>query len=212
VSVGLAVSAGVLFRTYAAGSDLSRADIGPTIPVVAAGEAIGRGQPLRVEQLRVMPWPMSLAPPGSFQDPSKIAGRVALADLAAGEAVTETRLARVRAGPVASLIPEGLRAFAVPTSLPPGAISPGDHVDILATYAGTQAAARTEVVVTAAAVLVILGPGSGGAPTSSLGAGLDETARSPAAPTLIILVTPEQQQRLAFARSFANLEVTIDPA
>ena len=32
--------------------------------------------------------------------------------------MTQTRLARVRAGPVASLVPEGLRAFAVPSTLP----------------------------------------------------------------------------------------------
>ena len=39
---------------------------------------------------------------------------------------------------MASLVPRGLRAFAVPTSLPRGAAVPGDRVDILATYASGQ--------------------------------------------------------------------------
>ena len=45
------------------------------------------------------------------------------------------------------------------------------------------------------------------------GVGLDaEAAGASAATTLILLVAPDQEERLAFARAFASLEVTIVPS
>jgi Flp pilus assembly protein CpaB len=179
---------------------------------VVAAKPVTRGQPINADQVRAVSWPAALAPPGSFQDTEKATGRVALADLAPGEAVTETRLARVRAGPVASLIPEGLRAFAVPTSLPAGMVMPGDRVDVLATYGQGQSEARTETVLDAVEVLLALGAGQGrDGGLSSLDRGLDASAGQGRSVTLVLLVTSEQQERLAFASSFANLEVTIEP-
>jgi Flp pilus assembly protein CpaB len=142
--------------------------------------------------------------------PQQVTGRVALVDLAVGEAVTETRLARVRAGPVASLIPEGYRAFAVPTSLPPGTVVPGDHVDVLATYGAGQLQADT--VLDGAEVVLVLGPTSASGSRGSGGIGLPAGAVAAGAQaTLVLLVTPEQEQRLAFARAFAVLDVTVQP-
>src|SRR5947208_2154656 len=129
---------------------------GPGIPVVVAAQDIGRGSPVRLDQVRVVRVPQAYAQPGSFQNVSEVTGRVALADLSTGEAVTETRLARVRAGPVASLVPEGLRAFAVPTSLPSGALVAGDRVDVLATFVGSQP--HTETVAGGVEVISVLGP------------------------------------------------------
>ena len=131
-------------------------------------------------------------------------------DLAVGEAVTETRLARVRAGPVASLIPEGYRAFAVPTTLPPGTVVPGDHVDVLATYGAGQL--QADIVVEGAVVVLVLGPTSASGSRGSSGIGLPAgTVAAAAEATLVLLVTPQQEQRLAFARAFAVLDVTVQP-
>lgn len=153
--------------------------------------------------------PAAYAPPGALQDIDRAAGRVALAALAPGEVVTETRLARVREGPVASLVPRGFRAFAVPTSLPPNALIAGDHVDVLATYASDVP--RTELVAGSVEVLAVLGGGAG--PSGSGGLDLDAAAAGALdATTLILIVSPEQQQRLANARAFASLEVTIAPS
>ena len=128
--------------------------------------------------------------------------------------MTETRLARVRAGPVASLVPQGLRAFAVPTSLPAGLVAPGDRVDVLATFNTGQP--HTEIVVSGVEVLLVLGSGSNGqsgTSGSSRGLGPDPAeAGTSGANTVVLLVSPDQQERLAFARAFANLEVTIAPA
>ena len=163
--------------------------------------------------------PRAYAPPGAFGSIDQAAGRVALADLSKGEAVTRTRLARVRAGPVASLIPEGLRAFAVPTSLPPGAVVPGDLVDVLATFSSGQP--HTESVVLGVEVLFVVGGAAGPAPTGggqsagvpSGGSAFDAGAAGISdAPTLILLVSPDQEERLAFARAFADLAVAVEPS
>src|SRR2546430_7117723 len=145
-SVALALAAAMLTRPLASRAPAAASVLGSPVPVVVAADHVARGSPLSPSDLRVTWMPEAYVPPGSYSRIGQVSGRVALAELSPGEAVTKTRLARVRAGPVASLIPEGLRAFAVPTTLPPGAVLPGDRVDVLATYGSGQP--HTEVVVT----------------------------------------------------------------
>jgi Flp pilus assembly protein CpaB len=185
---------------------------GPLVPQVIASHAIDRGSVVLAGDLAVADVPARYAQPGAFRTVREAAGRVALTDLSTGEAATQTRLARVRAGPVASLIPEGLRAFAVPTSLPAGAVMAGDHVDILATYASGQP--HTELVVAGVEVLMALGRDAvAGASGTSGGLGSDAAAAGiTQGPTLLVLVPPDQEERLASARAFADLTVAIVPA
>lgn len=185
---------------------------GAVLVVVAAGP-VARGSVIGAGDVRLATVPRAYAQPGSFSRIAQVVGRVALADLAAGETVTQTRLARVRAGPVASLIPEGLRAFAVPTSLPPGAVVAGDHVDVLATYGGGRP--HTEVVATAVEVLLVLRAGTGQArsPAASLGGGaVAAVGGGSNGPALVLLVSPDQEADLAYARAFADVQVVVAPA
>jgi Flp pilus assembly protein CpaB len=211
-ATAMAAMAAVLVHGYLGSARAAAPSIGPQVAVVVAAQPIQRGTVLAAPQLAVARLPQQFAPPGSIGTVQAAAGRVALADLAPHEVVTETRLARVRAGPVASLIPRGLRAFAVPTSLPPGAVVSGDRVDVVATYASGQA--HSEVVVEGIEIMFVLGPGGsdqhGG---QEGGLGLDAAAAgAEEATTLILLVSPDQEERLAFARAFASLEVAIEPA
>jgi Flp pilus assembly protein CpaB len=180
---------------------------GPPVRVVVAASAVTRGTAIRADQLRVESIPRAYAPPGALERISQAAGRVALAALASGEVVTETRLARVRAGPVASLTPEGLRAFAVPTSQPRGAVAPGDHVDVLATYG--SGAPHTETAASGLEVLLVLGPAPGGSGgLTGLGTGATGSASQA---TLMLLVSPDQEERLAYAAAFASLSIAVAP-
>jgi pilus assembly protein CpaB len=180
---------------------------GPPVPVVVAASSIARGAALRADLLRVTRVPRAYAQPGALDLISQAAGRIALAALAPGEVVTETRLARVRAGPVASLTPEGLRAFAVPTSLPRGTVAPGDHVDVLATYG--SGAPHTETVASGLEILLVLAPTDGGSGGLSVpGAGAAATSQS----TLILLVSPDQEEPLAYASAFASLSIAVAPS
>jgi pilus assembly protein CpaB len=208
-SAVLAAAAAVLIHASLSRAGASPGAEGPAVDVVVAAQSLQRGAVVASSHLRMARLPERYAPPGALESISKAAGRVLLAGLSPGEVVTETRLARVRAGPVASLVPRGLRAFAVPTSLPTGSVVPSDKVDIVATYGGGQP--HSEVVVEGVEVLFVLGssPGPGG----DSGLDLDSAAAGADAPTtLILLVSPDQEERLAFARAFASLEVAIEPA
>ena len=208
-SAVLAAIAVLLLHGYLSRAASSAPPATPTVGVVVAGERIDRGAVVSPSQLRVARLPEQYVPPGSIHDVFKAAGRVLLAGLSPGEVVTENRLARVRAGPVASLVPRGLRAFAVPTSLPRGAVVPGDSVDVLATFGSGQP--HTEIVVESVEILLVLSTDHSSRDAG--GVGLDAEGAGASAPsTLVLLVAPEQEQRLAYARAFASLEVAIVPS
>ncbi len=208
-SVALALIVGVRIHAYTEQARAATEALGRPISVLVAASRIPRGSTVSPDQVRLSSVPKTYAPPGALQSISQAAGRVALTVLAPGEAVTDTRLARVRAGPVASLVPPGLRAFAVPTSLPPATLQPGDRVDVLATFGSGQP--YTETVVEGVEVLFVLTEAAGGSGDGGLGLDLDAAGVS-SGTTLIVLVAPEQQEELAFARAFASLEVAIAPA
>jgi pilus assembly protein CpaB len=178
--------------------------LGESVPVVVASRDLARGTRLTADMLRQANYPSRFSPPGAIARPDQATGRVLLAGMAAGEPLTRTRLAPRSAGPVASLVPDGYRAFAVTTSLPAGSVRPGDHVDLLATFAKGQP--HTETVASDVEVLLVLAPGSssGGLPDTgtSLGSGQ----------TLMLLVEPDQAEELAYARAFADLTVTVSGA
>jgi Flp pilus assembly protein CpaB len=203
-SVVLAVVAGLMVHSYLRRVEAGAGPIGPRFPVLVASQDITRGTTIAPGHVSVVQMPKTYVPPRPLSKVSQAAGRVALGDLLKGEVVTDHRLARVRAGPVASLVP------AVPTTLPAGTVQPGDHVDVLATFASGQP--HTEVVVSGVEVLfVVRGGDFGGAADERSGFDAVAAGSSPST-TLILLVAPEQEERLAFARAFANLEVTIAPA
>jgi Flp pilus assembly protein CpaB len=116
------------------------------------------------------------------------------ADLLRGEAVTISRLAG-DGGPVAGMVPAGLRAVQVPVAAPPGLLASGDRVDVLATYGAGQP--HTETVVSAAEVLTILDGATDGFEI---------------VPTLVLLVSPDVAERLAYARAFADLSIAVTSA
>jgi Flp pilus assembly protein CpaB len=204
-SLVCAALAGASVHAYLARVAAASGLAGPPVPAVVARSPIARGAAVRADQLQVVGIPREFAPPGALHRVSEASGRVALAGLATGEAVTETRLARVRAGPVASLTPEGLRAFAVPSSLPRGAVVSGDHVDVLATYGSGQP--HTETVASGLEVLLVLGT----PPAAGL-SGLGGTTSGPAAQTtLLLVVSPDQEEGLAYATAFATLSIAVTP-
>jgi len=127
-------------------------------------------------------------------------GETVGSDVAEGEPVTRTRLGSAEAGPVASLVPSGLLAFPVDAAVPPGAVRAGDRVDLYATFGGPHP--HTETVATGLEVLLLLGD-EGAEGTTGL------TSSASSGPTLVLLVSPEQAERLAYATAFADLAIAI---
>jgi Flp pilus assembly protein CpaB len=182
-------------RGYAAHLDATRPAVGPLVPVLTAARDLTRGTTLEPSMLSPGEVPRAFVPPGAFRSPSEAGGRVLTADVAAGEVLTASRVA-APAGPVAGLVPPGLRAVVVPAGMPATTVRAGDRVDLLATFGGGRP--YTQTVVGAAEVLLVLAGGDAVAGvTGSDGA------------TLVLLVGPEDAERIAYAKTFAQLEVAI---
>jgi pilus assembly protein CpaB len=197
LSLACAGGAGLAMQAYARRLDAERPDGGPPLTVVAAARDIARGSIVADAALTTVTIPTRFAPPGSVRDPARAAGRVALADVAAGEILTRPRLAGGAAGRVAALVPAGMRAVELPVASTVGA-EPGDLVDVLATFGG--GGTHTEVAGEALEVLSIEGRAGGGA----LAAGA-----TPAQRGLVVLVEPDEAERLAFAAAFATLSIAV---
>jgi pilus assembly protein CpaB len=199
VAVACALSAALVMRAYARRLDVVRPDGGPPIAVVAAAEDVARGDVLTEEALEVVTVPSRFAPPGAMRDLTQAAGRIVIADIAAGEILTQLRLAGAGSGPTASLVPPGMRAVQVPVA---GAVDvkPGDLVDVIATFGG--GGAHTEVAGEGLEVLTVDRGGGGG----SLGATTPPTSGGVG---LVLLVSPTDAETLAFASAFATLSIAV---
>ncbi len=194
------VAAGATFglvRGYAAEIEALRPSTGDPVPVVVAARGIERGTVLVEDALRVERIPSAYAPPGAIGSVQDAVGRTLVSDLAEGEAVTRTRVG-AGGGPVASRVSSGLRAFVVGAGIPAGVLEPGDLVDVIATFGGPRP--YTETVGTALEVLSIV----------EEGAGTFEAAGG-SGPSLVLLVSPDTAERLAYATAFASIAVTVAP-
>jgi len=118
-----------------------------TQPVVVAARDLGFGATLDKASLRVVDWPATSVPPGSFASladliPPGAEPRVALRTIAPGEPVLEGRVSG--AGGRASLstqIASGMRALTIPVNVVKGVagfVLPGDRVDVMLTRPGAS--------------------------------------------------------------------------
>jgi Flp pilus assembly protein CpaB len=190
------VLAFVGLRGYAANLEATRPDVGPFVAVVIAARDLERGQALDASMLEPGEMPAVFAPPGAMRTPADAQGRVLTGNVAAGEVLTASRVAVPSAGPIAATVPPGLRAVVVPAGLPDGIVRAGDRVDLLATFGGGRP--YTQTVVTAVEVLRVLAAGDAVAGVTASGGA-----------HLVLLVGPEDAERIAYAKTFAQLEVAI---
>jgi len=202
LAVVCGLGAFAIVRGYAARLEALRPAVGRPVAVVVAAETLARGTVLAEEALSLASVPSAFVPPGALRSVQDAVGRTLVADLAEGEAVTRTRIG-TSGGPVAAQVPSGLRAFVVPSGMPAGSVRPGDRVDVLATFGGQRP--YTETVATGLEVLSVLATDDAAFAASGAAEG----------PTLVLLVTPDAAERLAYAKAFADLAITIagvDPA
>lgn len=195
-----AIGAVLAVQAHVATLEATRPDVGSPTGVVVAASDLSRGETLDAASLRVVDVPSTLVPPGAITAPDEVAGRVLATDLAEGEALTETRLAGAGSGPIAALVPPGLRAFVLPSGPPVGTVRSGDQVDVLATYGANAGRPYTETVASALEVLDVV---EGGTPVSTT------TSAAPAGPPIVVLADPATVERLARASSLALLSISI---
>lgn len=206
VLLALAVLSGTtafaVMRGYEARVEALRPAVGPPAGVVIAASGLAEGTVLAAGMLEVASVPEAYVPSGAFFDQSALVGRVLTARIDAGEILTASRLAAAGAGPVAALVPEGLRAVVVSSGVPAGMLRAGDRVDVYATYGGGRS--YTELAASGLEVLRVVGPAAGTA-----GSGATATGTADGGVALVLLADPDAVQRLAHARAFAQLSVAI---
>jgi pilus assembly protein CpaB len=190
-----------LARGYAQRLEVLHPAVGSLVPVVFAVGDVARGSTLSSAEVEVRSMPSAYTPPGAFGDAADVDGRIAVADLAAGEPITRTRVSSLKVGPIAALVPLSLRAFAIDAVVPDGAVQAGDRVDVLATYGGGHP--HTETVAVGLEVLLVLRPAAEGGLGGSSGS---------EGPRLVLLVAPDTAERLAYAQAFGEITVTIEGA
>lgn len=178
----------------------------PVAVVVAAVDA-ARGSILGTGMVKVEQMPSAFAPPGVVRVPGDALGRVLMADVARGEVLTQSRLSSRSGGPVAALVPSGLRAVVIVAAASPQDLRAGDRVDVLAAFGGNSP--HTEIAGSNLEVLRVAAAGgsdSTGLPDAPGGSAAGVQA------SLLLLVDPSGAERLAFAQAFASLSIAIDPA
>lgn len=203
LSLTCAIAAFVAVRSLELRLAEQHPSAGARVQVVVAARAATRGEVLKQEMVKVKTMPSAYAPPGSLTAVGLAVGRTLMADVAAGEVITNTRLSSGTSGPVAAIVPPGLRAVGVSVQVWPSDLRPGDRVDVIAAFGG--ASAHVETVGTELEVLRIEdAAGSDGA----LLAGADGSGKV----GLLLLVSPTDSERIAFAQAFATLSVAIEPS
>ena len=197
-----AVAAIILIESYRSHIESTRPDVGPPTTVIVAAADLIRGTWLTDSTVQTRDIPSSLAPPGSLTTVEEVVGQVLVADIANGEVLTRTRLGAEGAGPVAALVPPGLRAFVLGSGAPPGTLRSGDLVDVIATYGAGGGRPYTDTVATGVQVLKVL-ESSDGAGGASAGVGTDAGAQ------VVVLADPDTVELLARASVLGVVTVSI---
>jgi pilus assembly protein CpaB len=220
IGVGLASFAVYMAKDYVgayqaelARERAAREQIVPTVELVVANRQIRYGEPIAAEDLRVVRWPETAIPEGSFvgmdafigNDPSR--PRIALRAMEKDEAILAAKVTEPGedAG-VASRLTKGMRAFAIRVDVATGVsgfLRPGDHVDVYwsgrlpSTSASDGEQAVTQLIESRVRLIAI-------------DQTADEDRQSPTiARTVTVEATPQQVAALAQAQNTGSLSLSL---
>ena len=175
--------------------------------VAVAKVAIPIGSKIVAEQITVVQFPKESTPDGAFDSAEKLAGRVAVVNIAAREPITEARLAAegTMAG-LSAVIPEGYRAMTVKVDDAAGIsgfIQPGTMVDVVVTIDPAEGASRQDPVskIVLQNIKVLASGQNIDKPEN------EREANSVKAVTL--QVTPEEAEKLALASAEGKLQLVM---
>lgn len=205
---GVGVAMGVLESNRSRTSDTVVAP--ETEPVLVAVVKVHRGAMLREEDVRVDRWPKGLAPAGVLRSVDQAMNRAAMGTLAPGEIILEAKLSAKNSGRgLASLIPEGMRAFTVQashlTTNVAGFILPGNKVDVLLNIragrgGGVVGSGVTTTLLQAVEVLAV---------DQLLEAPADNRYDPKGLNSVTLLVTPEQANLLDLGQNMGTLTFSL---
>lgn len=175
--------------------------------IAVAKVAIPLGSKIIPEQIMVVQFPKESTPDGAFDSPEKLAGRVAIMNIAAREPITEARLApEGTAAGLSAVIPEGYRAMTVKVDDAAGIsgfIMPGTLVDVVVTIDPREGSGMQDPIskIVLQNIKVLANGQNIDKPEN------EREANSVKAVTL--QVTPEQAEKLALASSEGKLQLVM---
>jgi pilus assembly protein CpaB len=178
---------------------------GDKIAVAAADVEIGAR--LTPEMLKLVDWPSTSVPPGSFADVQALSGRVVKTSVTRGEPFIEAKLAPIGTkGGLSAVVAEGKRAMTVRVNDVVGVAGfalPGNFVDIMvntqndASRRGEQDKAISKIVLERILVLAVA----------------QESNRDETKPKVVnavtLEVTPGEAENLDLARSVGTLSLVL---
>jgi len=175
--------------------------------VAVAKVAIPVGTKIIPEQISIVQFPKGSMPDGTFDSAEKLAGRVAVVNIAARETLTDTKLAPVGSvGGLSAVIPEGYRAMTVKVDDVVGVsgfIMPGSLVDVVVVIVPAEKALTqdpiSKIVLQNIKVL-------------ANGQNIDHPKDEREANTVravTLQVTPEQAEKLALASTEGKLQLVM---
>ncbi|MGH2809921.1 MAG: Flp pilus assembly protein CpaB, partial [Actinomycetota bacterium] len=179
---------------------------GKLAPLVLAAVDIAPGEVLSGGMIRVADHPDKWMPAGAIGQRKTALGRTAAVPIFKGEPVTTRKIGL--AGGLSSLIPQGMRAYALPASAAAAGaftLRPGDKVDVLATSPDPATGqSSTTIILRSRQVAPAPAAARGGSGTLSL------ESRQSGRP-ITLLVTPDEAQKLAAAESTGKLTLILAP-
>ena len=208
IVLALAVAAGgaLAFGTYNYMQHLPAKTVSiPTRPVAVAAGDLEMGAELRREDVRIIEWPASAVPTGSFSKPEDVVGRGLVLPVIQNEPFLPMKLASKEAGAgLPPVIPEGLRAVSVRVNEVIGVagyVLPGTRVDVLATVSPDQSKGdmTTKVILTNVQVLA-----------AGTKIERDTEKNKPVAVTVVtLLVDPDEAERLTLASTEGKVQLAL---
>ncbi|NML15299.1 Flp pilus assembly protein CpaB [Azohydromonas sp. G-1-1-14] len=206
--LAVALVAGLLAALFAA-RWLSTQSVGGGRIVVAALD-VEVGAKIGPEALKTVEWPRGSEPPGAFDDPAKLQGRVARSSLTRGEPVLEGKLAPVGTkGGLSAVVQEGKRAMTVRVNDVVGVAGfalPGNYVDIMVNTQNQQQGSESRDAQDKAISKIVL-------ERILVLAVAQEANRDDTKPKVVNAVTleltPDQAEKLDLARSVGTLSLVL---
>lgn len=179
-----------------------------TTQIAVAAVDINLGQRLNPEFIKMVAWPSSSMPPGSFVDAAKLDGRVLRSSVLRGEPILAGKLTPIGTkGGLSAVIPDGRRAITVRVNDVIGVAGfalPGNYVDIIvntqkdARDPGTQRDQNiSKIVLEKILVLAV-----------AQEVGRDET-KPKVVDAVTLEVSPEQAEKIDLARSIGTLSLVL---
>jgi pilus assembly protein CpaB len=174
-----------------------------TLQYVAAARALGLGEPLQKDNLKMVQWPANAPLTGAHKQADELLGRVVLYPIAAGQPVLDHDLAVPGVGiGLTTRIKNGMRAVALHSDEVVGVagfLFPGSRVDVLVTVRPLDGSMPlTNTVIQDAEVL-----------TSGQNAEPDPEGRPSKANVVTLLLTPEDAERVVLASSIGTIHFVL---